>query len=65
MLQITEIRSKKVVGILISASKEALQAWCSLLPLTVLQKIEGIASDMNASYKKTMQDCIRKRLKEH
>lgn len=63
MLQITELRTKRVVGILPCATKEALEAWCNLLPIAVLQKIEGIASDMNASYKKTIQDCIRKRLK--
>jgi hypothetical protein len=63
MLQITELRTKKVVGILTETSVKAITEWCNLLPLSVITKIEGIVSDMNASYKKTIQDCIRRRLK--
>ena len=63
MISITELRTKKVVGILTNASVKCIEEWLELLPLSVLAKIEGIASDMNASYKKTIQDCIRKRLK--
>lgn len=33
------------------------------LPLKVLKQIKGIASDMNASYKKILQEWIRKKLK--
>lgn len=65
MTSITELRSKKVIGILCTNSKDALEEWLELLPISLLQKIEGIASDMNASYKKTIQDFIRKKLKAH
>jgi transposase len=64
MTSITELRTKKVVGILTTNSKEELEKWLELLPIAVLQKIAGIASDMNASYKKTIQDFIRRKLKD-
>lgn len=65
MISITELRTKKVVGILTHASVGCIEEWLELLPISILQKIEGIASDMNASYKKTIQDFIRKKLKAH
>ena len=63
MCQITELKTRKVVGILTTNTKEALQEWMSKLPLSILRKITGIASDMNASYKKIIQDWIRMKLK--
>ena len=58
-LHITELQTKKTVAVLKTNSKKVLQEWLWKLPKEVISKIKYIASDMNATYKSTIQKHIR------
>ncbi len=59
---ITELKTKKVVWVLETRSKQVLEDWLSQVPTKTLKKIKWIATDMNATYKRTIQNHISKRV---
>lgn len=61
-LHITEINIWKTIAVLKTNSSAELKKWLSKLPLKVLAKIKYIASDMNATYKDTIQSYIKEKL---
>ena len=59
---ITELKTKKVVWILKNNSKMELVRWLNKLPKETINKIKWIATDMNNTYKTTVQEHIKKEL---
>ena len=62
ILQINELKTKKILWILKTNSKEDLERWLAKLDIELLKKIKFVASDMNATYKSTIQKYIEKKL---
>lgn len=58
---ITELKTKKVVGVLKTRNKCELEWWLKKVPIKTLKRIKGIATDMNATYKATIQGYISKK----
>ncbi len=58
---ITELKGKKVVWVLKAKSKAELEEWLKKVPIETLNRIEWIATDMNATYKTTIQKYIAKK----
>lgn len=63
ILQINELKTKKIIWILKTNSKEDLEKWLDKLDFEILKKIKYVASDMNATYKSAIQEYIKKKLK--
>lgn len=63
ILQINELKERKIIWILKTNSKEDLEKWLDKLDIEILKKIRFVASDMNATYKSTIQKYIEKKLK--
>lgn len=61
-LHITELVTGKTIAVLRNNSSTELKKWLDLLPREILAKIKYIASDMNGSYKHTIQKFIREKL---
>lgn len=59
---ITEVRQGKVLWVLESNSKKDLIKWLEKLDTKILEKIEWIATDMNATYKTTIRNYISNKL---
>ncbi len=55
---ITELKEKKVVWVLRSKSKKDLEKWLNGVPIGTLRRIKWIWTDMNATFKKTIQENI-------
>lgn len=58
---ITELKEKKVIWVLKSKSKLDLQLRLKKVPVNILRNIKWIATDMNATFKKTIQEHIAKK----
>lgn len=58
---ITEVKQRKVLGVLETRKKVDLIARLDKIDTATLKKIKWIATDMNATYKKTIQEYIAKR----
>ena len=58
---ITEVKQKKILWVLATRKKVDLIWWLEKIDTEILKKIKGIATDMNAMYKKTIQEHIAKR----
>lgn len=61
IVQINDLKSKKVIWILNSKDNKLLDSWLNSLPLEVINKITWIWSDMNAWFKNTIEKHISKR----
>lgn len=61
LVQINDIKSKKVIWILRSKDNKLLECWLNSLPIDVINKISWIGSDMNAGFKNVIQNHIAKR----
>lgn len=59
---ITDVVQKKVLWVLPTRRKKDLVDWLERLDVETLKKIKGIATDMNATYKDTIQSHIAKKL---
>jgi len=59
---ITDVKQRKVLWVLPTRRKKDLIEWLEKLDEETLQKIKGIATDMHASYKDTIQSHIAKKL---
>ena len=57
---ITELKQGKVLWVLETRSKKDLIRWLSRIWVETLKKIKWIATDMNATYKRTIQEYISK-----
>jgi len=62
LVQINDLKSKKVIWILRSKDNKLLESWLNSLPLEVIKKISWIWSDMNAWFKNVIQKHIAKRI---
>lgn len=62
LVQINDLRSKKIIWILRSKESQLLESWLHSLPLEVIEKISWIWSDMNAGFKNTIQKHISRRI---
>lgn len=63
ILQINEVKEKEIIWILKNNSKEELIKWLDKLSIEILRKIKFVTSDMNATYKSTIQKYIENKLK--
>ncbi len=61
LVQINDLKSKKVIGILREKNNKLLELWLNSLPIEVIKKISWIGSDMNAWFKNVIQKHIAKR----
>ncbi len=61
LVQINDIKSKKVIWILRAKNNQLLDSWLTNLPIEVIYKISWIGSDMNAWFKNVIQKHIAKR----
>jgi len=62
LVQINDLKSKKVIWILRAKDNKLLESWLNSLPLEVIEKISWIWSDMNAWFKNVIQKHIAKRI---
>ncbi len=62
IVQITELKTRKVVWVLKNNTKEELEKWLKKLPKEVISKIKRIATDMNNTYKSTIQEYIKREI---
>lgn len=58
---ITELKTKRVVWVLKTRNKCELEVWLKKVPIETLERIKWIATDMNATYKATIQWYIAKK----
>lgn len=61
LVQINDIKTKKVLAILQSKDNKLLEKWLDKLPIIIINKISWIWSDMNAWFKNIIQKHIAKR----
>ena len=61
LVQINDLKSKKIIWILRAKDNKLLESWLNSLPLKVIEKISWIWSDMNAWFKNVIQNHIAKR----
>ena len=61
LVQINDLKSKKIIWILRAKDNKLLEIWLNSLPLEVIKKISWIWSDMNAWFKNVIQKHISKR----
>jgi len=59
---ITDVVQKQVLWVLPTRKKKDLIDWLERIDIETLKKIKGIATDMNANYKNTIQSHIAKKL---
>jgi len=62
LIQINDLKSKKVIWILRAKNNDLIESWLGSLPIEVIQKITWIWSDMNAWFKNVIQKHIAKRI---
>ncbi len=58
---ITELKTRRVVWVLKTRKKYDLESWLKEVPIETLEKVKWIATDMNATYKATIQGYIAKK----
>jgi len=61
LVQINDLKSKKIIWILRAKDNKLLVSWLNSLPIEVINKISWIWSDMNAGFKNIIQKHIAKR----
>jgi len=61
LVQINDLKSKKIIWILRAKDNKLLESWLNSLPIEVINKISWIGSDMNAGFKNVIQKHIAKR----
>ncbi len=61
LVQINDLKSKKIIWILRAKDNKLLESWLNSLPIEVINKISWIGSDMNAGFKNVIQNHIAKR----
>ncbi len=61
LVQINDLKSKKIIWILRAKDNKLLESWLNSLPIEVINKISWIWSDMNAWFKNIIQKHIAKR----
>jgi len=61
LVQINDLKSKKIIWILRAKDNKLLESWLNNLPIKVINKISWIWSDMNGSFKNVIQKHISKR----
>jgi len=59
---ITDVKLRKVLWVLPTRQKKDLVKWLKAVDTDTLKKVKGIATDMNATYKRTIQTHIASRL---
>lgn len=60
ILIITELKTKKLIGVLPKITKENLESWINSIPLKIQTKIKWFSTDMNKWYRKTLENIISK-----
>jgi len=61
LVQINDLKSKKIIWILRVKDNKLLESWLNSLPIEIINKISWIGSDMNAWFKNIIQKHIAKR----
>jgi len=61
LVQINDLKTKKIIWILRAKDNKLLESWLNSLPIEVINKISWIGSDMNAGFKNVIQKHIAKR----